>query len=63
MKNRKIFRFRKAIGLESGSSSAPGLAPRLMRGPDDMPHYRAFPVSPPKPILGCHPRLLSKLLL
>jgi hypothetical protein len=35
---------------------------RLMPGPDDMPHYKAFPVNQPKPILGCHPRLLSKLL-
>jgi hypothetical protein len=41
---------------------APGRPARLMPGPDDMPHYSTISLNPQKPILGCHPRLLSRLL-
>jgi hypothetical protein len=57
MKTRKTSRFQKAV-----VNLAPGRPARLMPGPDDMPHYNNIFLNPAKTVLGCHPRLLSKLL-
>jgi hypothetical protein len=62
MKNRRIIRLKKVLGLERGGNVAPWPAPRLIPCPDDMSHYKDCPMKSPKPILGCDPRLLSKLL-
>ena len=57
MKTRRVLRFHKTVQIV-----APGRPSRLMPGPDDVPHYTTITLNPQKPILGCHPRLLTKLL-
>ncbi|HEY3857196.1 MAG TPA: hypothetical protein VGO67_22650 [Verrucomicrobiae bacterium] len=57
MKIRRRIRFQQNTQIV-----APGRPSRLMPGPDDVPHYTTITLNPQKPILGCHPRLLSRLL-
>jgi hypothetical protein len=55
-------RFVKDCRAERGCNVATGHGVRMIPGPNDQPHDRTFLLTRPKTILGCHPRLLSKLL-
>jgi hypothetical protein len=72
MKTRRISRLRRAFEIarkfltdcraRSACEVAPSPSAQLMPGPGQHPQYKDCPLTPPKAILGCDPRLLTKLL-
>jgi hypothetical protein len=72
MKSRKVSPFKNAFEIairfvkddraESGRKVAPGRAARLIPDRKDLPHHGTFLLIRARPVLGCHHRLLSKLL-
>lgn len=72
MKTRKVSSFKRAFELalrfvmdcraERSCTVVPGRAARLIRCRNDQPYGKACLLIQPRTILGCHPRLLKKLL-